>query len=92
MPALVATLILTAPAGAAAHDVPVTPPVVAFAHPLPSASASPAGQPSPQSADLSTTGLLRASLPGFLAGLASGTVLAVGGWAVRRLTRRRPAP
>ncbi|GHC40858.1 hypothetical protein [Streptomyces cinnamoneus] len=90
--ALVAALTLTGPAEAAPHDVPAARTAAAFAHPAPSVSASPVREPSPQPADLSAAGLLRASLPGFLAGLASGTVLAVGGWIVKRLTRRRSAP
>ncbi|MEU7136056.1 hypothetical protein [Streptomyces sp. NPDC046261] len=88
--ALLAVFIAMAPAGTAqAHEAPASP----------SASASPASPgaahpvaPGTQPPDLTVDGVLRASLPGFVAGLGSGTALAVTGWAIKKLTARRSVP
>ncbi|MFI9237241.1 hypothetical protein [Streptomyces sp. NPDC053079] len=88
--ALLAVFIAMAPASTArAQEMPASPPSSATpASPGATHPMAPATQPP----DLTVDGVLRASLPGFVAGLGSGTALAVTGWAIRKLTARRSAP
>ncbi|MFI1258202.1 hypothetical protein ACH4U6_31075 [Streptomyces netropsis] len=56
------------------------------------ASAQPTARPPARPDGLSREELWRAGLPPFLASLGSGTVLAVTGWGIKRITSRRSAP
>ncbi|MEV4742810.1 hypothetical protein [Streptomyces sp. NPDC049555] len=75
---LTAAVVTLAPAAAVRADSP--PPAAAPAQP---------GVPSPAAVPLSPGTVVHAALPAFVAGLGSGSVLAVTGWAIRRLSARR---
>ncbi|GAA2718228.1 hypothetical protein GCM10010315_33280 [Streptomyces luteosporeus] len=73
-----AVALTLAPAAAVRADSP--PPATAPVQP---------GVSSPGAVPLSPGTVVHAALPAFVAGLGSGSVLAVTGWAIRRLAARR---
>ncbi|WP_143676652.1 hypothetical protein [Streptomyces sp. TLI_146] len=77
------------------HPAPPNAPATAPARPDASATEppdAPAIVPAQQPLDLSWNALLRTGLPGFLASLGSGTVLAVTAWCIKKLAARRGEP
>lgn len=64
----------------------------ASAHPTPPSTPAPGPVPAQQAPDLTWPSLLRAGLPGFLASLGSGTVLAITAWGIKKLAARRGEP
>ncbi|MFC0843371.1 hypothetical protein ACFH04_06410 [Streptomyces noboritoensis] len=98
---LLILLAVTAPAEAAGHarmvaaaSVRPAPPEAAATVPVrpDTPPDAPAIVPAQQPPDLSWDAVLRAGLPGFLASLGSGAVLAVTAWGLKRLASRRGEP
>lgn len=82
---------------AAVRPAPPDAPTTAPARPdtptaVPARPDTPTIAPAQQPPGLSWNALLRAGLPGFLASLGSGTVLAVSAWGVKKVVARRGEP
>ncbi|MEX2981265.1 hypothetical protein [Streptomyces sp. C36] len=78
-----------APADTAQAGRPPVRPEASAASAAPESPSAVHPTPTPQSAPLTFDGILRTALPGFVAGLGSGTVLAVIGWAAKKVTANR---